>query len=485
MQNTKFIQLLKNCTTRERHRFRAYIESPFFNKNQYLIALYQCVLQYQPLFEDANLNKRNVWKNLFSDQVWNEDKMNNLISDLLQHFYNFLGQLEYNKQPFLQKKILLNVLLKKEEMGHTKRVSRRCQQIQAQQPHRNYEHFYREYLLHQQLDQYELASGNRSFNEHLQIQSNQLDIFYFANKLRLACDMTSRNTVIKAAYNCHYLKEILVFYKNSDKEIQNIPALKIYYKALLMLQNQENVAEYWELKNLLQQQGNLFPPAELWVLYNYALNFCIQKINSGQSSYYREILELYQVLLEKQLIFVNGYLTQWTFKNVTTVGIRLKEFEWTQYFIEKYQSYLLPQERTNAVAYNLAAFFYAKKEYRQALQQLQDVEFTDTSYHLGAKIIQLKSYFELEETEAFYSLIKAFRNYLRRNRQISDYRKKANRHFLKLAKKIYGLKWIGVSKDSATFQKKRQQILEEMAELQPLANKDWLEIAINHHLKSS
>ena len=44
------------------------------------------------------------------------------------------------------------------------------------------------------------------------------------------------------------------------------------------------------------------------------------------------------------------------------------------------------------------------------LQQLQDVEFTDTSYHLGAKIIQLKSYFELEETEAFYSLIKAFRN---------------------------------------------------------------------------
>ena len=27
-----------------------------------------------------------------------------------------------------------------------------------------------------------------------------------------------------------------------------------------------------------------------------------------------------------------------------------------------------------------------------------DVEFTDTSYHLGAKIIHIKSYFELDET---------------------------------------------------------------------------------------
>ncbi|MCB0589081.1 MAG: hypothetical protein KDD06_27580, partial [Phaeodactylibacter sp.] len=78
--------------------------------------------------------------------------------------------------------------------------------------------------------------------------------------------------------------------------------------------------------------------------------------------------------------------------------------------------------------------------YHQALQSLQGVEFSDAFYHMAAKIIQLKSYYELEETEPFFSLLEASRKYIRRNRQLSDYQKQSNSGFLKIAGKLKNLR---------------------------------------------
>jgi hypothetical protein len=153
----------------------------------------------------------------------------------------------------------------------------------------------------------------------------------------------------------------------------------------------------------------------------------------------------------------------------------LEEFGWIENFIRQYDSYLLPEEKFNAVTYNRAALFSARKEYKKALLELHNVEFTDSSYHLGAKIIQIKSYYELEETEALFALIETFRKYLLRNRDLADYRKKANSNMLKLTKSIYQLKTVGPSMNTSSFNRKRRIINEKLTSIDPIANKDWLE----------
>lgn len=236
----------------------------------------------------------------------------------------------------------------------------------------------------------------------------------------------------------------------------------------------------WDAKDIqaksdLLQHQLLFPKLERWNLYKYAINFCIKKINSGKSNYHKELLDLYKVLLENKIIFPNGYLSQWTFKNIITVSAHLEAFDWTETFIQQYESYLIPEEKFNAITYNRATLYNAQKNYPAALQTLHNVEFTDSSYHLGAKIIQLKSYYELEETEALYSLIEAFRKYLLRNKDISDYRKKANNNMLKIAKGIYQLKVHGATMTTSAFNQKRRNIEAKLRMLNPIANKDWLE----------
>ena len=113
-----------------------------------------------------------------------------------------------------------------------------------------------------------------------------------------------------------------------------------------------------------------------------------------------------------------------------------------------------------------------------ALQQLQDVQFTDNSYHVGAKIIQLKCYFALNESESFYSLVDAFRLYVMRSRRISDYQRRANLNFLKLARRAFKLKEQTELLTKKEYTAKRTVLAHDLQNKQPVANLGWLVEAV-------
>jgi len=370
----------------------------------------------------------------------------------------------------LQKKYLLKELFQKDAEQHFERSVRRYQQLEKKNAARSFEYFFMKKEFYGLRDQFIQTKIKRQFDKNLQLANDSLDLAYFIQKLHLACDMVSRNIVINANYQPHFLEDILIFCKKNTRLNKN-PVIQVYLKTLEMLQGQGDEKFYFELKKLLETHYPIFPKEEIFTLYNFALNFCIKKINSGQDSFYQEILELYKVLLQRKIIFLDGYLSQWTYKNIVTTGIRLKEFEWTENFIYDYQNALVVKERNNALAYNLATLFHSQGDFRNTLFQLQGVEFTDTNYHLGAKILQLKSYYELNEDEAFFALIEAFKKYILRSRDLSDYRKKANANFLKIVKKVFQLK----GKSGKVFSLKKKKVEESLKVIEPIANKSWLE----------
>ena len=474
MENTKLVILLKKLSTTELRRFREYVFSPFFNKNKKVQMLVNVLLGNALDFDSEVLEKRKVFEKIYMNQQYNELQINNVISDLLQLLYNFLAQLQFAKQPFLQKKYTLKELFQKDAPQHFEKTIRRYQQLEVKREERSFDCFLEKKNFYSQLDQFVQTKIKRQYDENLQLESDSLDLSYFINKLHIACNMISRNIVINANYHCNFLNEILKFCKKNN-HFENHPALQVYFKTIQMLEGKGEESFYFDLKKSLVEHYRIFPKEELFTLYTYALNFCIKKINSGQDAFYQEILELYKVLLDRKIIFLDGHLSQWTYKNIVTTAIRLKEFEWTEKFIYEYQNTLVANERNNALAYNLATLYHAQGDCQNTLFQLQDVEFTDTNYHLGAKILQLKSYYELNEGEAFFALIEAFKKYILRSKDLSDYRKKANANFIKIAKKIFQIK----GKKGKTADQKREKIREDLKNLEPIANKTWLEITVS------
>lgn len=468
MQQTNLVYLLARLSTRERSRLGQYIQSPFFNRHEGIIALYDWLLTFAPRFEGKEFTRQAAWQATCPGKPYDELRLNNFLSQTLQLAYGFLAHLEYEKRPEAERQLLLQALLDREAEKLWPRNTKRAEALLQQIHGRSYAYHLADSQLQGLLDQEALQRKQRQHTPHLQAESDALDRYFWCNKLRIACDMASRSGVIKARYDCFFLPEMLGALPLRPALAEDL-SIQIYHCALLMLQQGSSEA-YHRLFELLQAHVLVLTPPERYTLYHYLLNYSIRRINSGGSSYYQETLKLYQAMLDEDLLLVNGQLSQWSFKNIVTTGIRLKAFEWTSAFLAAYENKLPAEDRSNAMAYNRAALAYARRDFDQALQQLQSVEFTDASYHLGAKIIQLKIYFDRKETEAFFPLVRAFEQYLRRHRELSDYRRQANLNFAYLARRAFTLR-LAPGRD----ERAQEQWEADLASLDPLANKEWLE----------
>lgn len=474
MINSKLTDALRQLDTRERTRFRELVYSPFFNKNSKIRRLTDYLLRYAPGFQDPALEKESIYPVVFGAEVpYDELKLNNVISDTLQLLYEFLTQQALEQEPPTKRAFLMKAFLRRRMERHIPQSARRYRQLLARSEGRSHQYYYHRQLLAGQMDRHALLHQERGYNEHLQEMSDALDRYYFCHKLRTACDMASRNKAINAGYECHFIDTLLRAFENGPAWLRQEPALQTYYQTLLMLREEEE-RYYREVRRLLFRNPHVFPKEELNDLYDYVQNFCVKKVNSGQTQYYEQILSLYKEMLGRQLLLRNGYLTQWTYINILTTGIRLQDLEWTEQFVRTYREHLAPEVRDNVYTYSLATLEFERKNYQQALQSLQDVEFSDAFYHMAAKIIQLKSYYELEETEPFFSLLEASRKYIRRNRQLSGYQKQSNASFLKIAGKLNNLRLqLGVGSQQR-LQPQLRQLEQELAQAKAVANKGWL-----------
>jgi hypothetical protein len=166
-------------------------------------------------------------------------------------------------------------------------------------------------------------------------------------------------------------------------------------------------------------------------LYQYLLNYCIRRINAGNLSFQQELFSAYQSALETGALFSNGHISQWDFKNVVTIALRTGHGSFAREFIHSHKQYLGADQRTNALAYNLANLHFSEGDYRSAIKQLQKVDLDDVFYRLDARSILLKSYYELDDTDALFYHATAFRSLLNRNRKISDQQRKLYLNLIK------------------------------------------------------
>ncbi len=482
MFNSKLVKVLKSLSKDEKRQFLSWIKADFVNTNENIKLFSNIIVgiasNFEGLIVEEKLKKQALFSSVFPKLTYNNSKMNNLISDTYLLLCDFLAYQNFKNSRQFSKLCLMDELQKKELNEIVEQEAKKFEVEQAKLSIRNATYFFDEYLYYKQLDTLFLSKPNRKADPNLQLKNDQLDLFYFATKLKIACDMTSRNAVIQANYQAPFLEELLTYYHQNISFFNNIPSVTIYYNVLQMIQNQDDTIYYNQLKIQLADNLEKFPNEELRTLYDYLRNYCIRKLNSGETKYYQEILDLYQFLLENKIIFKNGYLSEWDYKNIITVGLRMQSYEWTENFIKTYRNNLPKSVQENAFVYNLASFYYETHEYKKSLQLLYEVKFTDTSYHLGAKIIQLKSFYELEETEPFYALTDAFQIYVKRNRQLSDYRKTAYLNLIKITKKIYKLReQKGIIANSVW--QSRYDKIQEKVDNQRIANKDWVVNKLN------
>lgn len=467
MQNNKLVTLLRSFSKTELTQFKKYLESPFFNENKNLIALYR-YLQKNVLKPtvDISIDKSAIWTFLFKNKPYKDVQMRRLFSDLNQFVNGFLAYQQYQKSPALSSVFLMNALQYSELDKQFEGAFRLANLQQEKSGKRNTDFHFHQFLIEKSYHEHIEFKGLKSLTfEHLESADYQLDCFYITQKLKHYCDVLGYESFLSEKVDIYFFQGFLSEVETSKFLIE--PAVKAYKLVSQMLFQPEKEVYFFELKAFLLKEKKAFEKEELTILYTHLINYCIhKKINVGKPAFYKNLFEIYKDTLDYEIIFINNEIAFNHYKNIITIGLHIKEFEWVEEFIQIYTPKLPKLHQENALTYNLAQVYFSKKDYPKVIEQLREVEYKNLIYALGGKLMLLKTYYELDEIAALDSLIDSFRIYLRRNRTISKDVRQQYMNVLKFVKKLSGL----APYDKAGLEK----VTKEIHECKALADKNWI-----------
>jgi hypothetical protein len=470
MEQSKIVRYIQSLSRKEQEKFHQYVISPCFNQHAKTIQLLECILHKPRLLED----RKKLFGHLHPGELFEEQRLHNLFSSLKKLYVKFLSyqQLEAN-EPMQQ----LFALEQLSYMGNEELLLNRSQQLEKllnNKPTRNIQDSFVGYRLNYLLSN----TGEEDLDEETIGQQKRmigyLNHFFLAEQLKLSCSLMAYTMVSNSEYDFSFLEFTLGYIHQHPELLEQNRLIHLYYNILMSQRDGDNPLYYLNLKMLLADQLKGFEQEERANLYAAAYNFCIAKINKGENEYRLELFEWYKEGLKYNLLLTNDTISEWQYKNITTLGCVLKEFNWTEQFIEEYRDKLPEDKRENAYNYNLANLYFHKNMFNEVKDALKDVQFTDPKYYINANLLLLRSYYALRDTEALLYLIEAFRIFVIRNRKIPTEQKRGYTNFLRFAKKLVMLKHHDFTYAREDLSKKIMQLRSQIEKTENLFNRYWL-----------
>ncbi|MEM6317029.1 MAG: hypothetical protein AAF960_05125 [Bacteroidota bacterium] len=453
---------MKTFQKGEWRRFKEFLQSPYFNKREDLVAFYSYLMTIAPEFSAKKLRKELIYQKLYPKQPFQDKQIRYLMNYTLRAAEQFLGQ-EKMERLGARENYTLEALVDRKLEKHAKRYFEGSTLLHHKTHLKSSEYYYSKYKLSDIATTYFSNQDLRKDGGQLAITSSNLDHFYWFKKLKYSCGMLNRQQLFSVEYDLRFAK-IIYDYLNAQDQIAE-PIISIYLQIFKMLIHPEQEEHFERLRKLIPRSSEEIPNIEKQEIYHYAINYCGSQIkyNNRKEYYANECLNLYLEGIEQEFLFVDGFLSPWDFKNVVKLGFNLKRYDWTEQFIQDYHRKLALEFQKDALNYNLADLAYRKGNYGEAQYHLLLVAYSDVFYTLGAKTMLLKIYYENEEIEPLFSLIASFSIFIRRNKEISENFKETYLNFTTILHQIVRAN-----------RKKIPTIIEKINTTETLTNRSWL-----------
>lgn len=474
MYESKLIRLLKTFSRREMSRFEEFALSPYFNKHEEVRRLVSYLSEVYPRLDEQRCHRERLFAHLFPGSAHDQGKLAVLFTYTQRLADEFLTQEYLRGQPLPMALYRLKHLRRRHYYEPYEGELAGLRRAVGELPGGDRSFHFWHYRVAAEADAYFDQIERRQTDLSIQEKQRHLDYFFLAEKLRDACEMHVRAKILRVDYDIRLLEAALTELRDHPEWFRDVPAVWLYYQIYRMITCQEEHYFFDALESLYRYEQQ-FTETERKSLYNYFQNYCIERINQGYPHFLKEIFRLYQAQLQQGLLLENGKLSEWHYKNMVTTGIRLREMEWVRTFIERYRDHLPVEARENAYRFNLASYHYAAGEYNQVLDLLFRVEYSDLRYSLGAKALLLRTYYDLEEYDALYSLTDSFRQYLYRNKLMADGRRQGYYNLFKLTRRAAQIR---EQRNYARPQALRRQLDQLQTAVQrsnAIFNKAWLE----------
>ena len=381
------------------------------------------------------LSKKEAYISCFESSPYNDSKMRIMMFELLKKIEVEITYQNVANAEHLQQIALLNHYEKHNLYSLFDQDWKKFSNAIEKSPLRD-EAYYEHQFEMEQLKYDHDSKIQRTSGSNMQAILDKIDIVFISKKLRQSCYAIGQEKIFQRKFDYGLLNSIIEFIKAND--FNHIPCISMYFHCYNMLLHETD--ESFEIfKNYLFSHSEQFSNDELRNIYMLAINHCIKWLNSGKLEYGRQGLELYKASLKSGILLINNYLSRYTYTNITTMAMRVKEYDWAEQFVYEYRDAIKREERDNVFYYNLAFLHFNKKELDEAMEALLQTRIKDPLLNLAGKCLQMKIYYEMGEENVLFSHLDAMQIYLVRNKVIG-YHKQLYFNLIKYTKRLMRIK---------------------------------------------
>jgi|GEM_PF-967606 len=488
MQNTKLLQLFKAIKAEELREFTQFLKSPFYNRNQRVISLFEYLRKYRNNLDDDRLNKEYVFKRLFpKGEEYVDWKMRELMSDLSKLIEEYFIVKEVKGDKLEREMLLIKSFDKRQVDDFFFRTAYKLDdQIDALDM-KNIEHYIAQLQLQSRLYYHSTTSKfkNKGSRELLSGIMYNTDMFYSLAKLHYGYEIAAWEQI-----RGERLEGLI-----PDGALEKLPANVVETNTLLYIyqlsiglykfhnsikdSNKEKDAErtqkvtqklydmYNDIKKLIIDNIDKFDKNEASKLITLLINAAGVAISSENTN--KEYFSVYKVGVVNEVFTTDDYFPQAHFNNIVTIGCSVGEYEWIQNFINEYYTYLPDEDdkKENIIRLYKATLSFYQEEYEQVEYLLRTLEFEDVSYGLRHYTLLIASLYELKNE--LHDSCDNFKQYIYRKSNAnfigSDIYERHN-NFIKMVLRITNVR--------GKFRPDVEKLKDELGEMKEITMKIWL-----------
>lgn len=450
MLSPQLIKILRTLDSTETEAFSDFIYSPYFNKSKTIQKFWEAIKKYSPSYDAVGLKKETLYKEVYDGKEYKYATMKNLIftfTGLLETFMELRShernkfQMEYNTLVYSTVRYLPELFKKKfkEMMKDYERIDEGLDL-----------HYMYKYLLIRVFSSFSALESRRV--KDLFEQGDSLIYFFLIHLFQVhynikvfydAENYAQKNNLVEKLLNIMDLERIMLEIKtNSPKDFQIVD---LYYHLYLCQSEPENDKYYFEYKKNLLSARKILHPLDFKSLTNGMIHILNERAYRGIHGTQKETGELFKLLIDLDVGFTN------TENNISFLkfSLSIKNFLeavdiiYAGQFYEKFKNRLIEKDKENMHNFYNAYLNYAKGNFDRSLEFSSKIKLEVDNFKLSVKGLQLKCYFELNETEAFYYSLDAFKHLVSRNDFINKERKQYTKNFLKAIAQLFEYKTSG------------------------------------------
>ncbi len=439
MLDYAFIELLESLTRDEIRSLRKFIISPYFNRSQKVVKLFDIIAKFHPNFESPKLAKEELHKKISPELPYNEITMRRLLYDLQELISKFI------RQQYVERKEAESAIFTIEELAI--RGAERMHSItirDAEKLMNSFKNIDADACLNKfklETEKFYFGMINNKINKKsfVDTEAGKLinGITYFISYFMLE-SIKHNDTLLNYSrsfnikQNKKFISQFLDLFDFQRLEIfmkthslSGIEIVQAYINSLKAYLYFDNDEYYAQLKSSVLDNLDKFSQTDKHFLFAKLSGYCILKKESLPATdmkYESELFDIYKKMLVDKYYQTEAskYMPVDLYRNIIIQAVKMKELRWLEDFIEEYGRQIHPGRKTDIINYSYAYLRFEQGNYKEALGWLSKIRMEEFTYHLDIRSLYIMTYYELGDLETAYSAANAFSKYLRNNSMVSD-----------------------------------------------------------------